>query len=128
MVPKRRVLGKERLAEVRGRLHPSCRANTSRRAHQSLGRRRRCDIPVPLLVLLVLDLQPFVLDLKVSHPFSAKSVKKHKIRQWSRPPYLGARDFSKNLMACRCYCTKLVRLFLKSMVKYIGKNTVISTL
>ena len=55
------VLRQKRLPEMlRGLLHPS---RGRRRSHHSRGRGRH--IPVPLLVLLVLDLETLVFDLFV---------------------------------------------------------------
>lgn len=55
--------GQERLAEVRRLLH-SAAGNARAGAHHP--RRWGRDIPLPLLVLLVLDLEPLVLDLRTS--------------------------------------------------------------
>lgn len=59
VVPKARVVpGQERLAEVGGLLHP---ASGDARPHHP--RRRGRHVPLPLLVLLVLDLEALVFDL-----------------------------------------------------------------
>ena len=62
MVPESRVVpGQEGLAEVRGLLHSPGRHARARAHHP---RRWGRHVPLPLLVLLVLDLEALVLDLR----------------------------------------------------------------